>query len=464
MGVKHLEIWQNCLELIKTNIDPQTFATWFEPIMPYSYDNGVFTIQVPSAFFVECLEDRFIHLLRPALSRAVNGVPLRLQYKVIVDQGTSVKSNPTFASSASSNDNRATAQGTFFTPSGLKQIPINSQLNKNYTFENFIEGACNRLARSSGNSIAEAPGRTPFNPIFIFGGSGLGKTHLAHAIGLKAKELNPNLKIQFVSANQFQTQYTNSVRNNKQNDFLNYYQMMDMLIIDDIHEFSGKEKTQNTFFHIFNHLHQSGKQLVLTSDKSVSELKGVSERLLTRFKWNLQAELEKPDFETKLKIVKHKANRDGLDIEEDILVYLAENLGHSIRELEGALISLMAQSMHNKKNIDLKLAETVVQQITQKAKRAITLEKIMEIVSSYFSVKQEDLTSKSRKREIAHARQVVMYLAKTHTNDSLVKIGHHLGNRDHATIAYGYKTISDLKEIDKQFANVLKKLEMQVSS
>lgn len=465
MGTQHMDIWQQCLVLIRGKVNAQTYSTWFEPIKPLQYHSGELTIQVPSLFFMEYLEEKYVQVLRSSLAEVTQNNNIHLLYKVIVDQGAKAKNNPIIpASSYNTQANGNSQQKSVFTPNSLQQIPIHSQLNKNYSFDNFIEGNCNRLVRSTGNTVAMTPGSNAFNPMFIYGGSGLGKTHVSQAIGLKALELDSSLKVLYVTTNQFKTQYTDSVRNNKQNDFLNYYQMMDILILDDIHELAGLEKTQNTFFHIFNHLHQSGKQLILTSDRPVIELKGVSERLLTRFKWSLIAELSMPDFDTRVNILKHKAKRDGLDIDLKILEYLAQHLAHSIRELEGALISLMAQSLHNNKKIDLALAATIVEQLTGgKQTPQITLDLIVNLVIKSLNIKKEDLFSKSRKREVALARQIVMYLAKTYTHESLANIGRFLGNRDHATVSYGYRTVCDLLQTDKLFASKLKQIQVHLS-
>jgi chromosomal replication initiator protein len=348
---------------------------------------------------------------------------------------------------------------------GLKQLQIDPQLNPDYHFDNFIEGECNRLARSAGLTIAANPGKTAFNPLFIYGNSGLGKTHLAQAIGIKVKELFPEKIVLYVNANRFQTQYMDTVNvKNKYADFLHFYQMIDVLILDDVHEFAGKEGTQNVFFHIFNHLHQSGKQLILTSDKPPVELAGLEQRLLSRFKWGLSAELQVPDYETRKAILHDKIYNDGLELSENIVEYIAGKISTNIRELEGALVSLLAQATLNKKAITIELAETMTDKLVNNAQREISITEIQKAVCSYFCLTLENMLSKGKKREIVQARQIAMYLSRSLTKSSLSTIGAQIGGKDHATVLHSYKTVCNLMDTDKHFKQHVQAIEKKLKS
>jgi chromosomal replication initiator protein len=342
---------------------------------------------------------------------------------------------------------------------GLPSKKIDSQLNHNYTFANFVEGGCNLLARSAGMTIAKQPGRNTFNPLFIYGGSGLGKTHLANAIGLEAERLNPNLNVLYVSANKFQTQYMEATRNNKSTDFLNFYQSLDVLIVDDIQDMASRTGTQNTFFHIFNHLHQAGKQLILTSDQSPNVLQGLDHRILSRFKWGLSAELVPPDFNTKKGILLNKVKAEGLLIPEDVVDYIAGAVTDNVRELEGVVSSLLAQSILINAEINLDLAQKVVGKIANTTTKVVNISKIQEVVCDYYNLEVNDIQTKSRKRVVVQARQVAMYLARKYTKNSLTAIGELIGNRDHATVLHACKTVAEQSEIDKELKQSLDSIE-----
>jgi chromosomal replication initiator protein len=345
---------------------------------------------------------------------------------------------------------------------GIQKLHIDPQLKKDNTFENYVEGECNRLARSAGYAVAENPGGTAFNPLMIFGDSGLGKTHLAQAVGIEVKERFPDKVVLYVNANRFITQYSEATRNNTRNDFLHFYQMIDVLILDDVQEFAGKEKTQETFFHIFNHLHQSGKQLILTSDKAPIEIKGIEERLLSRFKWGLTTDLKTPDYQTRLAILKKKTYKDGLVIPGEVLEYIADNITTNVRELEGALISLLAQSTLNKKAITIELAIDVINKIVKQNKHELTIDYIQKVVCDYFNMPTDALQSKTRKREVVQARQVAMFFSKTLTKSSLASIGSQIGNKDHATVLHACKTVNNLLDTDRQFKNDIEEIEKRL--
>ena len=333
---------------------------------------------------------------------------------------------------------------------GIKKLHVDPRLNPDNNFTNFVEGECNRLARSAGDAVGDNPGGTAFNPLFLYGDSGLGKTHLSQAIGIKVKEKFPEKTVLYVNANKFQTQFVESVRNNNKNDFLHFYQMIDVLIIDDVHEFAGKEKTQDIFFHIFNHLHQSGKQLILTSDKAPVEMQGMEQRLLSRFKWGLSADLQSPDYETRIAILRQKIYHDGIDMSDEVIDYIASHITSNIRELEGALISLLAQSTLNKKEITLELAKQMIDRLVKNSKKEISVDYIQKVVCDYFSLSPDLLQSKTRKREIVQARQIAMYFSKTMTKSSLASIGVLIGGKDHATVLHACKTVNNVIDTDKR--------------
>ena len=465
MRKKHTEIWDKCLKVIRDNIPYQSFKTWFEPIEPVKLDGNVLTIQVPSQFFYEWLEEHYISLLKKTIKKEL-GPTGRLEYSVIMDN--SYKDNTPYLVKYPTTDKKATQNkpvnmpidlnpkqtrdipNPFIIP-GLKKIKVESQLVETYSFDNFVEGDCNRLARSAGWAIAENPGKTAFNPLLIYSNVGLGKTHLGHAIGLQVKNNYPEKTVLYVKTNEFVNQYIESVRNNNQNDFIHFYQMIDVLIMDDIQFIAGKEKTQDVFFHIFNHLHQNNKQLVLTSDKPPVELKGMEPRLLSRFKWGLAADLQVPDLETRIAILQNKLYKDGIEMPYEVIEYLAYSITTNIREMEGALISILAQSTLNKKAITLELAKQMIDKFVKNTTREISIDYIQKVVCDYFSLPLELINSKTRKREIVQARQLAMFFSKKHTKSSLATIGLHCGNKDHATVLHACRTVNNLLETDKRF-------------
>ena len=346
---------------------------------------------------------------------------------------------------------------------GIRDVKIDSQLNSNYNFENFLEGDSNRLARSAGMAVANKPGGTSFNPLLIFGGVGLGKTHLGHAIGVEIKDKFPDKTVLYISAEKFTQQYIESVKKNNRNDFIHFYQIIDVLIVDDIQLLSGKAGTQDVFFHIFNHLHQNGKQVILTSDKAPVDMQDIEQRLLSRFKWGLSAELNQPDFETRISIIKNKLYRDGVNMPDDIVEFLAHNIKTNIRELEGAIISLIAHSSFNKKDITIDLAKTIVENYVKNTKREVSIEYIQKVVSDYFQMDVETLQSKTRKRHIVQARQLAMFFAKRLTKASLASIGSQIGKRDHATVLHACKTVDNLSMTDKQFKKYVEDLQKKLT-
>ena len=467
-------VWMECLSFIKDNIKPQAYKTWFEPIKPIKVSGNVLTIQVPTKFFYEWLEEHYIKILRVALVREL-GKDAKLIYDVKMENNYS-NNTPHTVRFPSSNRNPIPEQGVtipvelnkkelrnpFIIP-GIQKVKVESQLNPNYSFDNFIEGDSNRLSRSAGLAVANKPGGTAFNPLLIYGGVGLGKTHLAHAIGVEIKEKYPEKTVLYISSEKFTQQFIDSVKNNTRNDFIHFYQMIDVLLIDDVQFLSGKTGTQDVFFHIFNHLHQNGKQLVLTSDKAPVDMQDIEQRLLSRFKWGLSAELQSPDYETRIAILQNKMYRDGLEIPQEIVEYIAKNIKSNVREIEGVLISLVAQASFNRKEYSLALTKQIVDKFVKNTKREISIDYIQKVVSSYFEIDVPTLQSNTRKRHVVQARQLAMYFSKKMTKSSLASIGSQIGKRDHATVLHACKTVDNLSETDKQFKRYVEEITKKLS-
>ena len=460
--INPIVLWIRGLNFIKHNVPEKQFKIWFEPIVPLKYENQALTIGVPSPFFYEYLEEKFVDLLRTAIYKEI-GEGTELMYSVLTDKANHISVNIEGSKRSSALPNQAPIHNANKAPNPLQASApqdLDPHLNPNYNFENFIKGDSNEFSRTVAETVAQNPART-FNPLFLYGPSGVGKTHLINAIGTRIKELYPEKRVLYVSAHLFQVQYTDSVRTNHFNDFISFYQTIDVLIIDDIQEFAGVTKTQNTFFHIFNHLHQNGKQLILTSDRAPVMLQGMEERLLTRFKWGLVAELEKPDINLRKDILRNKIRRDGLSIPESVICYIAENVNESVRELEGIVNSLLAQSILFKRDIDLELTQRIVRKAVKCAEvKAITIEDIIAKVCSHYNIEESTIHVKCRKREVVQARQMAMFLAKKHTDNSLSKIGKMIGNKDHATVLHACKIIKDQIEVDKALKAELEEIEM----
>lgn len=468
-------VWDNCLKVIKDNINLQSYVTWFEPIKPVKLEDHVLTIQVPSQFFYEWLEEHYIGLLRKTIKKEL-GPTGRLEYSIVMENpynrqdGYSIllptsnraaTRNPDVSMPFNMKSSSKVIPDPFIIP-GIQKVKVNSQLVERYSFENFIEGDCNRLARSAGLAIGKNPGKTAFNPLFVYSRVGLGKSHLAHAIGLEVKNNFPDKTVLYVTTDQFIAQYIESVRNNNQNDFTNFYQLIDVLIIDDIHFLSGKEKTQDVFFHIFNQLHQRSKQLVITSDKPPVDIEGMEARLLSRFKWGLTADLQPPDLETRMAILQKRLYSDGITMPENVIEYLAYSITSNIRELEGAMISVLAQASLNKKEINLELARQIVDNFIKNSNKEISIDIIQKIVSEYFGLTVDSMISNTRKRNIVQARQLAMYFAKNHTKASLTTIGLQCGNKDHATVLHACKTVMNLIDTDKDYKKYVDDLEKKI--
>ncbi len=454
-------LWEHCLRIIRDNVTEQQYKTWFTPITCLSFQDRTLTVKVPSQFVYEYLEEHYVGLLRSVLNR-VYGAGTKLLYRVEADKIHDITVDLEATTRPAKVPVSRSVTGGNQAP-GLLQAPLpqdlDPQLNTNYNFENFIEGISNKLPRSVGQAIAEHPKQTTFNPLFIYGPSGVGKTHLVNAIGTKLKELHPDKRVLYVSAHLFQVQYTDSVRKNTINDFINFYQTIDVLIIDDVQEFASLTKTQNTFFHIFNHLHQNGKQLILTSDRPPIALQGMEERLLTRFKWGLLAELEKPNQDLRKAILRSKIHHDGLNIPEDVIDYISANVNDSVRDLEGIVNSLMAYSVVYNRDIDLALAEQTVKRVVRIENKPITVDFILEKVCEYFNVKPEDVFTSSRKQSVVQVRQISMYFAQKLTGLSSARIGALIGKRNHATVLYSCNQVQDSIHVDKSFKSKMDEIE-----
>src|ERR1700753_581090 len=445
------KVWGQCWKIIKDIGEWQHYKTWFEPIKPVELRNNVLVIQVPSQFFYEYLEEHYVNLLAKTLRRIL-GKDAMLEYRIMVDSGNHQNKPLTM-------DVPAHGYKTF--SNNEMDFPLIIH-NPVYTFDSFVEGDCNRVARRAGKTVAEKPGANSFNPLVIYGGVGLGKTHLAQAIGNEVKRLHQNKGVLYLSSEMFINQFQDHSRNNAINDFIHFYQMVDVLIIDDVQFFSRAEKSQDAFFAIFNHLHQSGKQLILSSDKPPKDLDGLQERLLSRFRWGLSADLQVPDYETRIDILERKMKNDGLDMPKEVVKYLAYNINSNVRELEGALISLLAQSSLNKREIDLELAKKVLRNFVKTSSKEITIETIQRMVCDYFAVPYDKLLQKTRKREIVQARQITMYLTKAFTKNSLKTIGEHFGGRDHTTVIPSRQTVKDLMDTDSLFRENVMELQQKV--
>ncbi|MBQ3844007.1 MAG: chromosomal replication initiator protein DnaA [Bacteroidales bacterium] len=468
------EIWNECLAMIRENVPPQAYSTWFEPIKPVDFKNGLLTIQVPSDFFYEFLETHYIKVIKATI-RKVLGPEGKLEYSIMMDNNVNkpvVVKQPSVDRTNTKNppkqiqidfENTESKILNPFALPGIKKVNIESNLNENYCMENFVVGDCNRVAYEAGLAVSKNPGKTAFNPMFVFSPTGMGKTHICQAIGLETKKYHPELTVLYVNAEQFLMQFQASCRNNSskssRDDFVHFYQMIDVLIIDDIQFLSGKPKTQDTLFHIFNHLQQTGKQLIFTCDKPPAEIKDMEQRLISRFKWGLSAEMSLPDVETRRNILKRKAYNEGVELPEDVVNYIAEHIKTNVREMEGFLISLIAQSSLNRKSITISLAKQMVERFVNNSNREITITYIINAVCEEMGTSQADFFTKSRKRNIVQARQLSMYFSKKYTKAPLITIGEQCGGKDHATVIHALKTVANLLDTDKQFRAIADKIE-----
>ncbi len=463
MKVSPAQLWQQSLQLIKGNVSEQQFETWFKPIVFVSYSPATMTIlvQVPSPFVYEYLEENFVDLIGKALKRYF-GQNVRLTYRVVTDKtndkGMVLQSDNT-QDQIEKPLPRENANQSYGVLDASRLQPVDPQLNPQQTFENFIEGDSNKLPRAVGLSIAQNPSTTQFNPMFVFGPSGCGKTHLINAIGVRIKKLYPQKRVLYVSARLFQVQYTNAVRFNTLNDFINFYQTIDVLIVDDIQEWMTSPRTQDTFFHIFDHLFRTGKRVILACDRPPVDLQGMNERLITRFSCGLIAELERPNEQLCLDILNAKILHDGLDIPEDVVRYIAHTANGSVRDLEGVVNSLMAYSIVYNRSIDMQLAESLVKRSVKVDNNPLTIDEILEKVCQHYHVAPEDVSGKSRKRDFVVARQVSMYLAQKYTKMPASRIGKLIAGRDHSTVLHSCEKVEERMKVDRQFQDEIISIE-----
>ncbi len=433
--------WAQCQTILADNLTTSAYQTWFAPIVPLQFAQGVLTLQVKSQFVAEYIEENYIPLLSAAIFR-VFGQGTKLEYRVLIDATSGAGTMLPSAGAPSKSQMLPNM------PQPASANNFDTQLNTFYTFDSFVAGEPNKLARNAGMSIVQNPGRTAFNPLFIYGGSGVGKTHLANAIGNQVLALNPYARVLYVSANTFKLQYQDAAKANRIPDFLNFYQAVDVLIVDDIQYFAGLKGTQDTFFHIFNYLQQSRKQLILTSDRPPIELKDIEERLLTRFKWGLAAEITRPDYQLRRNILLSKMHRDGITLSDDVIDFIAQNVRESVRDLEGILASLLAHSTLTDKEIDVQLAEQIISRIVAIQPRQTTIPDIIATVAEYFNVPPKSIVAQNRSKDISQARHVALYLSKELTNCSLNEIGFKMGRRTHATVLHSISLVKSQLEFD----------------
>ncbi len=464
---RHIAVWNNCLQIIGNNLDPQQFNTWFKLIRPVSLEGSSLTVEVPSDFFREYIEGAYKDLIRLTIKRAI-GADAQLYYLVRPVRNQEGMVLP--ASAAASPTNNPVSIPTYqpsgspspFVYPGVQRVKIDPRLNPVYCFRNLVEGECNKLGVSAGESIAQAPGKTPFNPLFLFGGPGLGKTHIAQAIGIGVKERFQDKVVLYVTGNEFKTQYMDAVKGNRIVDFIAFYQRIDVLIVDDIQDLVG-QGTQNTFFNVFNHLHQSGKQLIFTSDRAPVDLQNFEDRLLSRFKWGLSVELTRPDYATRLRMLRERASREGVQLDEEVLSFLAGRIKTNFRELEGTLTSLVAHATLGHRQIDVELAQSITGKIVGEEATEVNMELIIKTVCDYFKITRDMMLSKSRKRQIVQARQIAMYECRSLIPScSLSTIGAELGGKDHATVLHACTTVQDLMATDKLFRQWVEDIENMV--
>ncbi len=465
-------IWSNCLQTIKEKINTQSFKTWFEPVRPLKYNNDELTIEVPSQFFYEWLEEHYYQLIQTTLHQII-GKRVGLVYSVRDD---SLFDNQTVlfneeediqkskAAAIPFNDTPVNDTAKIYVANFQSKPPagVNPMLNPRYTFENFIKGDSNQFARAAALAVANNPGGTSFNPLVVYGGVGLGKTHLVQALGNQALGLHKNIRVCYVSSEKFTIDFVDAIQSDRVGDFSSYYRSMDLLIVDDIQFFSGKEKTQDNFFHTFNTLHQMGKQIVLSIDRPPKELRGLDERLISRFQWGLTADIQAPDLETRIAILKLKSESDDIDIPQEVIEFIAVNVTSNIRELEGCLISLLAKASLENKDINTDLARDVLRVVVSDVKSPISIEEIQRIVCEYFNIPDDLIRAKTRKQEIVNARQIGMYLVKELTNSSLKTIGLHFGGRDHSTVIHSCQTVEEQMKLNQRFRDTVSQIRRKI--
>ncbi|MCP3660596.1 MAG: chromosomal replication initiator protein DnaA [Bacteroidetes bacterium] len=438
-------IWDRCLQYIKSRVNEQSFKTWFIPIIPQKIEKDTLTIQVPSKFFYEWLEENYLDILTEIISKEL-GDKGKLAYSILINspQITEKKIEETKPDKKSNFEKKISTR-----------FENQNYFSKKYTFDNFIEGDSNRLAKSAAQAVSKKPGETSFNPLMIYADVGLGKTHIMHALAYETKLINPEKKCFYLSSESFTSQFIEAIRNNETQEFVNYYINSDVLLIDDIQFLTGKEKTQEMFFHIFNHLHRYGKQIVISSDCPPTQLKGMHERLLSRFKWGLTTDIQKPDFETKIAIIDSKLIQNDIKVPLNLIKYIASSINTNIRDLEGTIVSLIAHASLNDSQINFELVKQVLSNIVQKVETEINIKYLQKLVSEYMQISEEEMRGSSRKKEIVIARQLAMYLSKNYTSHSLKSIGEYFGGKHHSTVIHAMQAVEDMLATEK---NIRKQL------
>ncbi|NTU96690.1 MAG: chromosomal replication initiator protein DnaA [Chlorobiaceae bacterium] len=445
------QIWDACLNDIREKINPLAFKTWFLPIRPVGFSGSELTIEVPSQFFYEWIEENYSSFLKKALTNVI-GAEARLMYSIVMDksQGQPVTIELPHQNVIGNNlpEHRGSSDVMQKATASFERnlARFETQLNQKYTFDTLIRGDCNSLAFAASKSVAQNPGQNAFNPLVIYGGVGLGKTHMMQAIGNTVRENKMTDRILYVSSEKFAIDFVNAIQNGKIQEFSSFYRSIDVLIIDDIQFFSGKEKTQEEIFHIFNTLHQSNKQIILSADRPIKEIKGIEDRLISRFNWGLSADIQPPDYETRKAIILSKLHQSGVNLDEAVIEFIATNVTENVRELEGCIVKLLAAQSLDNRDIDLQFTKSTLKDIIRHTAKRLTLDIIEKAVCSYFSITPNDLKGKSKKKEIAMGRQIAMYLSKMMTDSSLKTIGLHFGGRDHSTVIHAVNTIGKRKE------------------
>jgi chromosomal replication initiator protein len=453
------DVWKACLEEIRESVNTQSFKTWFEPMVPLTLQGGKLVMQVPSQFFYDWLEEHYYGIIGTTLEKVL-GKDAHLEYAIRTEEAQIDLDYQVPPAHSARPDRRSfPAQPTSFTapPSPGTGRPETSSatfqsfLNPRYTFDNFIKGDSNQLARAAASAVANNPGGTSFNPLVIYGGTGLGKTHLVHAIGNHALANGKAKRVIYVTSEKFTVEFVEAIQRDTTSEFAGFYRSMDILIVDDIQFFAGKERTQDHFFHTFNELHQIGKQIILSSDRPPKEMKGLDDRLLSRFQWGLTSDIQPPDLETRIAILRKKSENEGIDIPQDVVECIAANVTSNIRELEGCLISLMAKASLEGRDLTVDLAREVLKVVVGDVKSPLTIENIQRTVCEYFNIPDDLIRAKTRKQEVVNARQIAMYLAKELTNCSLKTIGLHFGGRDHSTVIHAYQSVEDQMRLDQKY-------------
>lgn len=483
------EVWEACLDIIRDNVPRRSYKTWFEPLKAVAMeeDEGLrkLTVQLPSRFYYEWLEEHYFGLLRKTVTKVL-GPGGRLYYDIVIEReegpsgspgasmqlparpgsemeaevGPAIPSpNVSISRELSHAPSRQVPIANPFAIPGVQKSRVESQLNASYTFERFIEGDCNRLARSASWAISQQPGSTAFNPFLIYGGAGLGKTHLIQAIGNHVRQHHKSQSVLYVSSESFTSQFVQAIQNNRVGDFSSFYRQIDLLIVDDVQFFGGKEKTQEEFFHVFNALHQTGKQIILSADRPPKDIEGIEERLLSRFQWGLTTDVQIPDLETRIAILQRKAEDDGLPVSPDVLEFIAHNIKSNIRELEGSLIRLQAHSMLHGRDVDLAVARDILRDLIKTTRVSLGVEQIQQITCEYFGISEDLVRDRTRKREVVQARQVAMYFSRQLTKHSLKTIGLKFGGRDHSTVIHAVESVENQMETDPHFLNVIEELQ-----